>query len=63
MELNNRRHSASYMPSMDGMRVAVYLLCIMHVCCTFGLLPFVVLALLQLIPALMQCALFGHLWH
>ena len=42
MELNNGRNSASYMPSMDGMRVAVYLLYLMLVlyiwavalCCT-----------------------------
>ena len=31
MELNNRRNSASYMPSMDGMHVAVYLLYLMLV--------------------------------
>ena len=66
MELNNRRNSACYMPSMDGMRVAVYLLYIMHVCCTFGLLPVVVLALLQPIPALTQHYMqwmLGHLRH
>ena len=31
MELYNQRNSACYMPSMDGMRVAVYLLHLMHV--------------------------------
>ena len=31
MELNNQRNSACYMPSMDEMRVAVYLLYNMHV--------------------------------
>ena len=31
MELNTQRNSACHMPSMDGMRVAVYLLYLMHV--------------------------------
>ena len=31
MELNNERNSASYMPLMDGMHVAVYLLYLMLV--------------------------------
>ena len=36
MELNNGRNSASYMLSMNGMRVAVYLLYLMLVLCIWA---------------------------
>ena len=52
--LNDQHNSASYMPLMDGMRVAVYLLYLMLVLYIWAV-AFVVFAFLWLILALTQC--------